>query len=62
MYPVYIIVSTHKFGAYGSNSMVLKIRIGSGIGKLSVNSESDESVRIGRIGSETRIFFSKNTY
>jgi hypothetical protein len=38
-------------------TMVLKIGIRRGIGKLSVNSELDESAEIGRIGSETQIFF-----
>jgi hypothetical protein len=39
--------------------MVLKIRIGSGIGKLSVNSELDESAESER---KLRFFFSKNAY
>jgi hypothetical protein len=41
--------------------MILKIEIRSGIDKLSVNSKSDESAGIGRIGSKTQ-FFSKNAY
>jgi len=36
--------------------IVRKIGIGIGIGRLDVESESDESVGIGRIGSENRIF------
>jgi hypothetical protein len=39
--------------------MILKIEIRSGIGKLSVNSKSDESAGIGRIGSKTQIFSKK---
>jgi hypothetical protein len=48
----------HTSSVNGSTStmsiMVLKIRIGSGIDMLSVNSESDESAEID--------FFLKNTY
>lgn len=39
--------------------MALKIRIGSGISKLTIEPESDESVRVGQIRLETRIFWNK---
>ena len=39
--------------------MVLKLRIGIRIGYLTVESESDESVGIGRIGLKTRIFLAE---
>ena len=42
--------------------MVLKLGIRIGIGYLTVELESDESVGIGRIGSETRIVLAEASF